>query len=82
VAGIAGETLLLTSSSGVDSRYWGGPIFDAEGRVAGISLPSLTPKALTSVALAAMLERGRCMPSRCRRHRRIGAKGIERRASR
>jgi hypothetical protein len=59
VAGIAGETLLFTSSSGVGSRYWGGPIFDAEGRVAGISLPSLTPKALTSVALAAMLERGR-----------------------
>jgi hypothetical protein len=58
VAGVAGETLWFTSSSGgVDSRYWGGPLFDAEGRLAGITLPSVTPRALTSAGLAAMLER-------------------------
>jgi S1-C subfamily serine protease len=60
VVGVAGETLWLTSrSSGVDSRYWGGPLFDEEGRLAGITLPSVTPKALTSAALVAMLERVR-----------------------
>jgi hypothetical protein len=58
VAGVAGETLWFTSSSGgVDSRYWGGPLFDGEGRLAGITLPSVTPRALTSAGLAAMLER-------------------------
>ncbi len=57
LAGSSGDVLLLTSSRPVDSRYWGGPIFDAQGRLAGISLPSVLPRALSAPALAALLAR-------------------------
>jgi hypothetical protein len=56
-AGASGDVMLLTSNRPVDSRYRGGPVFDTQGRLAGISLPSVMPSALSSVALAALLER-------------------------
>jgi S1-C subfamily serine protease len=56
VAAVKGDQLLLSSPRRIDSRYWGGPLFDIHGRLAGINLPSLTPRALTSPALAGLLE--------------------------
>jgi S1-C subfamily serine protease len=59
VAGVSGDQLILASSRRIDSRYWGGPVFDLKGRLVGISLPSPTPKALTSVAFGTLLDRVR-----------------------
>ncbi|HUJ27232.1 MAG TPA: serine protease [Myxococcales bacterium] len=56
LAGVSGDVLLLTSVHAVDSRYWGGPVFDAQGRLAGITLPAVMPRALSSVALASLLQ--------------------------
>ncbi|HEY2028866.1 MAG TPA: trypsin-like peptidase domain-containing protein [Myxococcales bacterium] len=50
------DALLLTSNHALDSRYWGGPLFDAEGNLAGIILPSTRPTALSAASLAAMLD--------------------------
>jgi len=57
LAAVAGDQLIFTSTRRVDSRYWGGPVFDAKGRLAGITVPSVTPKAVSSLAIAALLER-------------------------
>lgn len=59
VAAIRGDELILTSTRRVDSRYWGGPLFDVRGRLAGIALPSLSPRAISAPAIAALLERFR-----------------------
>jgi len=59
VGAVRGDELFLTSTRRVDSRYWGGPLFDQHGRLAGISLPSLTPKAVSSVAIAGLVDRFR-----------------------
>ena len=57
LAAASGDELFLTSTRRMDSRYWGGPIFDVQGRLVGITLPSLTSKAINSVSIAALLER-------------------------
>jgi hypothetical protein len=57
LAAVAGDQLIFTSTRRVDSRYWGGPVFDAKGRLAGITVPSATPKAVSSLAIAALLDR-------------------------
>jgi hypothetical protein len=59
VAATRGDELILSSSRRVDSRYWGGPLFDVHGRLAGITLPSLTPRAVSSLAIASLVERFR-----------------------
>ena len=59
VAAVRGDELVLTSTRRVDSRYWGGPLFDVHGRLAGITLPSLTPRAVNSQAIAGLVERFR-----------------------
>ena len=59
VAGASGDQLVLSSNRRIDSRYWGGPLFDAKGRLAGIVLPSVFPRALNSLALASLLGRVR-----------------------
>lgn len=56
VAAIKGDHLLLATGRRMDSRYWGGPLFDVHGRLAGISLPTTMPTALSSGALANLLE--------------------------
>jgi len=56
LAGVSGNVLLLTSAHAVDSRYWGGPVFDSQGRLAGITLPAVMPRALSSLALAGLLQ--------------------------
>jgi S1-C subfamily serine protease len=58
-AGMSGDVLLLTSNRSVDSRYWGGPVFDTRGQLVGVTLPSWTPKAIGSAALAEMLDSAR-----------------------
>lgn len=58
-AGVSGDDLLMTSDRGIDSRYWGGPVFDTSGRLVGITIPSVMPKAITSGALRAMVNRTR-----------------------
>ncbi|TMA29597.1 MAG: trypsin-like peptidase domain-containing protein [Deltaproteobacteria bacterium] len=57
LAAARGDQLILTSARRVDSRYWGGPIFDIHGRLVGITVPSVTPKAVSALAIGALLER-------------------------
>ena len=57
LAAARGDQLILTSPRRVDSRYWGGPIFDIHGRLVGITVPSVTPKAVSALAIGALLER-------------------------
>jgi S1-C subfamily serine protease len=59
LAASSGDQLLLTSNRRVDSRYWGGPVFDIKGRLVGITLPSVTTTAISSVAIGALLDRVR-----------------------
>jgi S1-C subfamily serine protease len=59
VAGVTGDFIFMASTRAVDSRYWGGPVLDTEGRLAGISLPSAVPRALTAPALERLLDRVR-----------------------
>ena len=51
-----GDLLLLGSTRPVDSRYWGGPIFDAQGRLVAVSVASLAlPRAVTAAAIRTLL---------------------------
>lgn len=60
VAGVAGDLIFMASTHAIDSRSWGGPVLDAKGQLAGISLPSTTtPRALTSAAVRRLLDRVR-----------------------
>lgn len=59
VAGTSGDQLVLTSPRRIDSRYWGGPLFDAQGRLAGIALTSFFPRAIGAGTLAALLDKVR-----------------------
>lgn len=60
VAAANHRNLLLTSSRRVDSRFWGGPVFDPRGRLVGITVLSLgQPKALSSTALRGLLDKVR-----------------------
>ena len=60
VAAANDDHLLLTSLRRVDSRFWGGPLFDARGQLVGITVLSLAqPKALGSVAFRALLDQVR-----------------------
>ena len=53
-----GDLLLLGSTRPVDSRYWGGPLFDAAGRLVAVSVASLAlPRAVTASAIRALLQR-------------------------
>ena len=58
VAHRAGDGLLLEAGRFVDSRFWGGPLFDAQGRLAGILVTSIgQPHALAISALRDLLQR-------------------------
>jgi S1-C subfamily serine protease len=51
------DQLLLSSTRRVDSRFWGGPVFDVRGELVGITIPSLSaPKALSAGALRKLLD--------------------------
>jgi S1-C subfamily serine protease len=58
VAAINGDLLVLASNRRVDSRFWGGPIFDTQGRLVAIGIATLAqPGAVTAAALRTLLER-------------------------
>jgi serine protease Do len=57
VLAINGDVLVLASQHRVDSRFWGGPIFDAQGRLVAVSLSTIAlPGAITASALRSMLQ--------------------------
>ena len=63
VLGANGDVFKIASAKMVDSRFWGGPLLDASGRLVGICLPSLTdPVAVDATTLKAMV--GRFLSSR------------------
>ena len=56
VAAINGDLLVFASTRPVDSRFWGGPVFDARGRLVAVGVPTLAlPGAMTAAALRNML---------------------------
>jgi len=59
VAGVSRDYLILVSNRRLDSRYWGGPLFDGRGRLVGIIASSVLPRAVTSVALRDLIDRVR-----------------------
>ena len=48
----------LTSPRLIDSRFWGGPLFDVRGDLAGVSLTAIgASRAITAGALRALVQR-------------------------
>jgi hypothetical protein len=57
VAAVDGDLILLRGRRMLDSRYWGGPLFDARGRLVGVGLMSLGPsKAIAARAIQRLLD--------------------------
>jgi S1-C subfamily serine protease len=57
VSAVSGDLFALTSKRMIDSRFWGGPLFDAEGRLVGIQLTSLgSSKAISARVIQRMLD--------------------------
>jgi S1-C subfamily serine protease len=64
VSGVKGDILALASNRTLDSRYWGGPLFDARGRLAGIQLTSVGPaQAISARAIQRLLDQRAATPS-------------------
>jgi len=60
VSRVNGELFTLHSEHAADSRFWGGPLFDGQGRLAGIQLPSANGSMAVSARLIQrMLDRRR-----------------------
>lgn len=58
VAALDGDVFTLGSNRMVDSRFWGGPLFDSSGHLVGICLPSISDaKAVSAEVLKGLLER-------------------------
>src|SRR6185295_6505446 len=58
VSRVSGELFTLDSNKTADSRFWGGPLFDEQGRLAGIQLASANgSKAVSARAIQRMLDR-------------------------
>ena len=57
VAAVNGDLLVLAGNRRVDSRFWGGPIFDTQGRLVAIVVATLTvPGAVTASSLRTLLQ--------------------------
>jgi len=57
VSSVNGDLFALTSKRMIDSRLWGGPLFDAEGRLVGIQLTSVgSSKAISVRVIQQMLD--------------------------
>ena len=57
VAAVNGDLLVLAGNRRVDSRFWGGPIFDTQGRLVAIVVATLAvPGAVTASSLRALLQ--------------------------
>ena len=56
VIGVRGDLFGLVSNRMIDSRFWGGPLLDVQGRLVGICLPSIPePVAVTAATLRLFL---------------------------
>jgi trypsin-like peptidase len=57
VAAVDGDLILLRGRRMLDSRFWGGPLFDARGRLVGAVLMSLGPsKAIAARAIQRLVD--------------------------
>jgi len=57
VLALNGDLVVLASNRRVDSRFWGGPIFDTQGRLVAIALSTLAlPGAITASAVRNLLQ--------------------------
>jgi len=57
VAAVDGDLVLLRGRRMLDSRFWGGPLFDARGRLVGVGLMSLGPsKAIAARAIQRLVD--------------------------
>ena len=57
VAAVSGDLILLRGRRMLDSRFWGGPLFDARGRLAGVGLTSFGPsKAISARAIQRLVD--------------------------
>ena len=57
VSRVSGELFTRASRRTIDSRFWGGPLFDAEGRLVGIQLTSVgSSKAISVRVIQQMLD--------------------------
>jgi len=64
VSSVDGDLFALTSKRTLDSRFWGGPLFDVEGRLAGIQLPSLgaPSRAISARAIQRLIDERPAVP--------------------
>ena len=57
VAAVNGDLLVLAGNRRVDSRFWGGPTFDTQGRLVAIVVATLAvPGAVTASSLRTLLQ--------------------------
>jgi S1-C subfamily serine protease len=57
VSGVDGDLFGLVSKRMIDSRFWGGPLFDSQGRLAGIHLTSIGPsRAISARVIQRLLD--------------------------
>jgi S1-C subfamily serine protease len=57
VTSVDGDLFGLASKRMIDSRFWGGPLFDSRGRLAGIHLTSIGPsKAISARVIRRLLD--------------------------
>jgi S1-C subfamily serine protease len=57
VSSVNGDLFTLLSKRTMDSRFWGGPLFDSRGQLAGIQLTSLGPsKAISARTIQWLLD--------------------------
>jgi hypothetical protein len=60
VSQIDGELFTLVGKRATDSRFWGGPLFDGQGRIVGIQLTSVSgAKAVSAKVIQRILDRHR-----------------------
>ena len=64
VGTVKGDLLSLTGKRMLDSRFWGGPLYDSSGKLAGIVLMSLGPsRAVSAAVIQKMLDQRPLSPS-------------------
>ncbi len=57
VSAVDGDVFRLVSKRTTDSRFWGGPLFDAQGRLVGVQLTSLAgSKAISARVILRLIE--------------------------